>query len=84
MTPEKLVDEIDFIARTYDSFEYGLPVFNLDKVVKYVDLIKQFSKQCFEAGIKLGYQNGVSCTCFEEDDKLEYSNFEDYLETLNK
>jgi hypothetical protein len=28
----------------------------------------------FEAGI----------TCFEENNELEYSNFEDYLETLSK
>ena len=38
------------------------------------DLLLEFGKQCFEAGI----------TCFEENNELEYSNFEDYLETLSK
>ena len=52
----------------YDGYTIDTDASEIQKV------LLEFGKQCFEAGI----------TCFEENNELEYSNFEDYLETLSK
>ena len=68
MNIQEICDLID--ENFYKENNYYLSINNPEEFAKQVAL--EFGKQCFEAGI----------TCFEENNELEYSNFEDYLETV--
>ena len=68
MSIQEICDKID--ENFYKENNYYLSITLPEEFAKQVAL--EFGKQCFEAGI----------TCFEENNELEYSNFEDYLKSL--